>query len=431
MNSQQHKIDRIRVDISGNDRAGISKAQQQFSFALNTSSFLSQMETLFDKLVPGGEYLEIQTLEIELKDYPENQLQDLLLNEIETCIRQKINSSKNELKILNQETFEREIYTYFLQFGLLRYSSGQNVAERLHQELLQLQNISEPLLESVLKELGTKYPLIWKRLFYAMGREGLLKYCQRVYSYSVQFLEKLVSAILDPETGSAYSQHKINEAELWQQLVPKLINGWPEEKIKAALFSPDETTILSPGTGQQKTIETSVAHRQDLANIINDGIPIANAGMVLLWMEFRQLIRNLEYVVEKNFADTTLQQKAILLFHYIYSGNTDIREEELVLNKLLCGWPLDEPIDPACIPDQNARDTADKMLQDFIEAWRKERKFSVDWFRKTFLEREGLLVKRPDGNWSLEIQKKTEDILITKTSIVKYPWMQEMIFVNW
>lgn len=106
-------------------------------------------------------------------------------------------------------------------------------------------------------------------------------------------------------------------------------------------------------------------------------------------------------------------------------------EENWLLNKLLCDWPLHMPVDPTLAPDQAAQEAAEEMLTAYLEAWRKDRKFSAAWFSTAFLQREGQLSRRNDGAWILTVNARTEDIIINKVSMVKYAWMPQILYVQW
>jgi len=148
-------------------------------------------------------------------------------------------------------------------------------------------------------------------------------------------------------------------------------------------------------------------------------------------MSYGMLLKELGWVKEKRFIDDAACQRAIWLLQYIASGRNEVAEEELLLNKLLCGWPLTDPVDPACFPGQESLQAADIMLEKWIKDWKKDRTFSLSWFRGTFLQREGVLIRRHDENWQLNVEKKTEDIIIDKPSVVRYSWMPELLFVQW
>ncbi len=431
MSTQHHTIERIRVDVRGKDHNRVSKVQQQFNYTLNTAGFLKQLETLLDSMVPAGEYLEIQTIEINWKNVRENQFQEMLLQEIETSIREKIKtSSRNEVKLLNQPTFEKEIYVHFLRFGVLRYPAGKNILERLYHEISYIKNRPVPELESILKEACSKDPEVWKRLYFLIGREGIISYAQRLHREVEKLIMELAKEFQAGETALNDPNRLPAEQEFWQKLMPMLEEHWTEEKIRAAFQFPDENTETLKERQVKEAGDLQV-HRKEFKNITDKEIPITNAGIVLLWMDLGKLLRQLKWVEGKSFTDIIRQQQSVVLLHYICFGTKEIREENCLLCKILCNWPPDEPIDCLCIPGPEDFEAADRMLEDFVKNWRKEKKYSAHWFRKSFLEREGTLVKRLDGNWDLLVQQKTEDILIQKVSMVKYAWMQEMIFVHW
>lgn len=242
----------------------------------------------------------------------------------------------------------------------------------------------------------------------------------------------------------------------------------------------------SPGSIVAASGATPATIAVSLAAQLQRGLQIENAGLVLLWMECGRLFRTLGYVVDRQFVDETAQQRAILLLHYICygkagaggeghasggkgtnekgdisggknthdngntggeedvnrngntggeantNGNDDTSgEEDWLLNKLLCNWPLHMPIDPALAPDQAAQEAAEEMLTAYLEAWRKDRKFSAAWFSTAFLQREGQLSRRNDGAWILTVNARTEDIIINKVSMVKYAWMPQILYVQW
>jgi len=148
-------------------------------------------------------------------------------------------------------------------------------------------------------------------------------------------------------------------------------------------------------------------------------------------MSYGMLLKELGWVKEKRFIEDAACQRAIWLLQYIASGRNEVAEEELLLNKLLCGWPLADPVDPACFPGQESLQAADIMLEKWIKDWKKDRTFSLSWFRGSFLQREGVLIRRHDENWQLNVENKTEDIIIDKPSVIRYSWMPELLFVQW
>jgi len=122
------------------------------------------------------------------------------------------------------------------------------------------------------------------------------------------------------------------------------------------------------------------------------------------------------------------------LLHYLATGSSEAPEYALGMAKFLCGMPHDMPIDRVSLLSEQDVEEADAMLQAVIEHWEALGKVSNDSLREGFLQRDGKLSRR-DGDWLLQVESKTLDILIGRLpwglSIVKLPWMPEMLHVEW
>ena len=85
-----------------------------------------------------------------------------------------------------------------------------------------------------------------------------------------------------------------------------------------------------------------------------------------------------------------------------------------------------------------AFETADGLIKAAIGYWTVLKNTSPEGLRETFLRRSGKLSNRAEGEgWRLQIERKTVDILLEKLpmgwsySVIKLPWMAEMVFVEW
>src|SRR5258706_4778710 len=67
---------------------------------------------------------------------------------------------------------------------------------------------------------------------------------------------------------------------------------------------------------------------------------IGNAGLVILFPFLRQMFSNLDLCRNKQFRSEYSQIRAVLLSQYLIAGSAEIAEHELLLNKILCGFPL-------------------------------------------------------------------------------------------
>jgi hypothetical protein len=63
------------------------------------------------------------------------------------------------------------------------------------------------------------------------------------------------------------------------------------------------------------------------------------------------------------------------------------------------------------------------------------RNTSPDGLRGTFLIRSGKLCLRDGGDWSLQVESNSFDILLDQLpwgiSMIKLPWMEKMLWVEW
>ena len=78
---------------------------------------------------------------------------------------------------------------------------------------------------------------------------------------------------------------------------------------------------------------------------LDERIYIPNAGLVLLWPFLSRLFANLNYTEKGKFLTPEKRIRAIYLSQYLVGFTEDNPEYTLMLNKLLCGMELNEPIE--------------------------------------------------------------------------------------
>ena len=165
------------------------------------------------------------------------------------------------------------------------------------------------------------------------------------------------------------------------------------------------------------------------------GLYINQAGLVLLHPFLVNFFRGVGLVIEDSFCDDLAQQTGIYLLNYLATGQTSAPEYELVLPKLLCGWPLNEPIAPDILLTEEARSEAENLLQTAINYWEVLKNTSPDGLREGFLQREGKLTHTDSQQWKLQVEQMAIDVLLSRLpwglSMVKLPWMDELLIVEW
>ncbi len=158
-------------------------------------------------------------------------------------------------------------------------------------------------------------------------------------------------------------------------------------------------------------------------------------GVVLVHPYLAPLFTALGYWQEGDFADEVARQRAVYLTHYLATGQRAADEEQLLLPKLLCGWPVSGPpaglTEPLADPECHE---ADEVLRAVIKHWSASGLTSPDGLRGGFFARDGRLELEESG-WRITVDRKAQDILLGSLpwgiSLVYAPWHERPIKVEW
>jgi len=168
--------------------------------------------------------------------------------------------------------------------------------------------------------------------------------------------------------------------------------------------------------------------------IDEEGIFATHAGLVLLHPFLKHLFGRLGWIAEGVFSNAQAHLKALYLLHYLATGNLQAEEYELVISKVLCSWPLDEPVDGDIELSTGELAEADDMLLAAIQQWEILKNTSPAGLREGFLQRAGKLCSR-HGNLYLQVEASSIDMLLDRLpwnlSMVRLPWMKDILRVEW
>ncbi len=158
------------------------------------------------------------------------------------------------------------------------------------------------------------------------------------------------------------------------------------------------------------------------------------AGIILTWPYLSTLFGKLKYLENKQFRNHTAQQRAIQLLGWIASGKSGNEEPDLILPKIICGYPADAPVNGKIRLTRTEKENASEMLRSLIANWPVLGNTSIDGLRSSFFHREGKL-GREAGKWRLVVGQKSFDMLLERLSygisIVKLPWNDYLIHTDW
>lgn len=169
--------------------------------------------------------------------------------------------------------------------------------------------------------------------------------------------------------------------------------------------------------------------------MVSNPFPLHNSGLVLLNQYFPILFERLGLTQDNNFVSDDAQKRAVVWLHYLVTGLTQASEQELVLNKVLCGLPIDAAMNSYAIElTESEKELVDGLLNAAISHWPAIGACSVDGFRGNWLVREGVLQEEED-RLGLTVEKRTYDLLLDQSpysfSIIRYAWMEKILYVNW
>ena len=166
-----------------------------------------------------------------------------------------------------------------------------------------------------------------------------------------------------------------------------------------------------------------------------DEFHINNAGLVLVAPFFGMVFRDLGYLDKgRDFVTAAARIRAIHFSQFLVTAEQHPAEGDLMLNKILCGLAIDEPLARFIDLTQPELDAAAEILDSALKHWNALKRTSAPVFQQTFLQHEGILTKERT-NWLLRIERISADVLIDTLpwtiSIIKHPWMKQPVMVEW
>jgi hypothetical protein len=161
-------------------------------------------------------------------------------------------------------------------------------------------------------------------------------------------------------------------------------------------------------------------------------ILVDNSGLVLLHPFLKHFFNGIGLLDEKkNITDKVL---ATHVLHYVATGNEHDFEQTMLLEKYLVGLDPFESIPREITISEAIKLEVENLLKAVRENWKPMKSSSVAAIRETFIQRQGKLINE-SPNPRLVVERKTVDILLNQLnwtiSIIRLPWLDEIIFVEW
>ncbi|GEP96033.1 contractile injection system tape measure protein [Chitinophaga cymbidii] len=165
-----------------------------------------------------------------------------------------------------------------------------------------------------------------------------------------------------------------------------------------------------------------------------DALFVQAAGMVLLHPFLATLFRITGLWEDQQWRSAQSPFRALQLLSRLAFGETGLHEYRLVFLKILAGLDPETPI-PAEPPlTEEEENACRELLQAVIHHWNALRNTSPDGLQEGFLQRDGKLLPA-GGKYLLHVEPLAQDVLLSRLpwgyTVVKLPWMKQMLHVTW
>lgn len=470
-----HHINKVVLDFSfpyKDKDTALQKAKELFY-----DDAMPQVNNLFDKT---DKLIYIDKLEIDIGNITEAEFAEKFSAALSEALSKssqittQINNAMTPEPLHEVESLRLEDFMFFLTVGYWPWYIQRKSEEEII-NLLEAFFENASLLTSLFSAIKKDTSVAVQRLTYVTSYskplqrlllEALLEVHPYLKTIEVFFRKVYAKALIDAQGLSVsfinklYRSDKLQTFDDFKHFILELL----EEDIKSETQSPPQRQLLISNvntfllqqdiTGEQllplleKLFSSGNKFYSDtkpaaptkpipyLLNKNEDKISITNAGLILVHPYLQYVFRELNWIDDaKHFINGRVQQRAILFLQHILNGKSTQQEHLLVLNKIICGWPVELPLNIKKLSfSKTEKKAGEDMLDSLIEHWSVLRNTSRNGLIKSFIERKGL-VQKTDKNFVVQVEKSSIDILLESLPFgiltIKLPWNEYFIYTEW
>ncbi|GAB2577892.1 contractile injection system tape measure protein [Spirosoma areae] len=459
--ANRHVIGKLTIEVEARQQTKAYERQQTVSGWVLAESLWRDLSLVFDQLVPDDVVVTIPQLELTVGARSEEALREALTAAFREAIGQLVKTQDpQQASFMSARQHSRQQVQHYLETGRLRWSASA-AASSMADWFQQLPDAPDAEFVRFLREKAVPNPAVWLRFVYALGLENIGSFVRAQLNLSSEINAWLTELIEYQVSNRSFAER----ADFWRvvfQYAPlaqtnqtAFMNNLQAAAVDAAragrvLTDVQQTQRIT--NSPEKTPPEQLPTEAVTGDREETLYRVANAGLVLPGQFVPPLFRWLGLIEGGDFRDEAARCRGVHLLQYMATGETDTWEYDLPLNKILCAWDMDRPVPRTGILTAHDYEGADKVLQHVLEKWPVIR--SVEALRSTFLQRDGTLSRSGDGNWRLQVERKTVDILLVRPpkrstevvieltdetsypsewgfSVVKFPWMPHLLFVDW
>lgn len=168
-------------------------------------------------------------------------------------------------------------------------------------------------------------------------------------------------------------------------------------------------------------------------NHLEMGLPVETAGLVLLHPFLGRFFGQFGWLDDAGRMDSRYRWHCVQALQFLARGKCGLPEATLVLEKMLCGIPVEHPAEIPSL-DEDVRTECGSLLNAVIVHWSALGRTSVEGLRESFLMRRGLLAIEEDRS-VLSVERQPYDMLLTRLpwplGPVMFRWLERPVYVRW
>lgn len=460
----RHIIQRLYVDATCDATREPFRFRDEVS-ELCKNRLIQATERLFDAMIPTDKFVRISKLTVDVGDIPFENWEQVLIDRVIGGLRNKLTSIPPSMNDQDDfETADESVTTishernvsscvlHFLKTGVLpwyspitsQYLLNRNMKELMTgesfmKELVELLRLNDDSVRRLVAQFDTE---VADMIIHNLETNAGLVRAANLFSERLTrplkwgltkqkriILESLIYWCLGKRTDQSSSQ---DVGPIVRNIISQCSDDEIRDMIRRASddygFEFDAVTI----TGFKRQEDHKRLESVKVAD--GDLFYVTNAGLALLHPFLPLLFSHVGYTHNDEWLSEEIRERALMLTQFLISGDDLCPEFDLMLNKVLLGYPFSKTVKAEMVLSDFEKGEAADLLTSVIGHWAALRNTSLDGLRATFLKRDGKL-SCDNTRWLLQVEQKTVDILLGKLpwsfSIVKTPWMDQMLHVEW
>ncbi|MDT3740685.1 MAG: contractile injection system tape measure protein [Candidatus Kapabacteria bacterium] len=487
-----HLIHTHSIDIRCSTREFGNELQQQLGYLLE-KEFYPKLEQLFEIYERQNYTWNIDLLELNLPNISKMNWKSEIVNQSLFQIEEFLKNNRPYVQTIPDDNnitsgifisdadYVSQLFFDFLKSGILVENSISNKLQNLLNEI----EINPDFIKRLIENFEINPVLLIRWVFSVPDdfKEKVLNYISDFPVHISRIFEKMIknSSALPYEIDLLYNQF-INKSLMtsqWYELLQWIIYLYPKVTYKNELIDgfitlsekyfyilPKDLNSLTQVIHSSRQIDKSEVPLvfgqffQELKERISDDTNkfdngkltednfqnefiekskdiyfITNSGLVIFHPFLEKLFEQLDLFKNDSLTKPDSQHKAILLTQYLITGKEEFYENELILNKILCGLPVESEVNTKLKITENEKEKCRSLIEAVLEHWKTMSGSSFEALRETFLQREGKLDLSSPYSYELWVEEHGVDILLAQLpwgiGMIKTPWMENYLTVNW